>query len=201
MKAVLIMLLLTFSGKFVSQNLADSLNNSAIQYQHELNKEYMDSLTSPLTKEDRAKFLSHLFFPFDIKFCVTAELKQTPEEKTFQMRTTTDRKPYYVKYGELHFKIDGKKYKLNVYQSMDLLNKPEYRDYLFVPFKDLTNGEETYGGGRFLDLRIPKGKTIIVDFNKAYNPYCAYNHNYSCPVPPPENTLDIKVTAGIMLKE
>jgi uncharacterized protein (DUF1684 family) len=68
---------------------------------------------------------------------------------------------------------------------------------LFLPFLDTTNGIETYGGGRFLDMRIPKSKEVIIDFNKAYNPYCAYNYNYSCPIVPLENNLSIKVKAGV----
>jgi hypothetical protein len=75
----------------------------------------------------------------------------------------------------------------------------EYADYLFLPFNDASNGKTTYGGGRFIDLEIPAAgnKTIEIDFNKAYNPYCAYNHNYSCPIPPDENNLNILVNAGV----
>jgi uncharacterized protein (DUF1684 family) len=77
------------------------------------------------------------------------------------------------------------------------MRQEEYRDYLFLPFADLTNGEETYGGGRYLDLTIPTGNTILLDFNKAYNPYCAYNPKYSCPLVPKQNRLDIPIIAGV----
>lgn len=198
-KLFLLSLILAFSGLGAQINY-DSLKTIALDYQKNLNAEYADSIQTPLSKEDVKSFKGLAFFSYNKKFCVSAILKLTPGENTFQMQTTTERKPYYVKYGELHFKIDGKKYKLNVYQSMDLLNKPEYRDYLFVPFKDLTTGEETYGAGRYIDLRKPKkGKNIIVDFNCSYHPYCAYNHEYSCPVAPPENFLNIKVEAGVKL--
>ena len=73
----------------------------------------------------------------------------------------------------------------------------ELKDYLFLPFMDLTNGVSSYGGGRFLDLKIPEGESIIIDFKKAYNPYCAYNHRYSCPVPPDANHLNIEIPAGV----
>ncbi|MCE3229111.1 MAG: hypothetical protein K0S32_3662 [Bacteroidetes bacterium] len=145
------------------------------------------------------QFKMHNFYPVDMKFCIEADFKKTPGENTFEMKTTGTRRPMYYKFGEIHFTIDGKKLQLNVYQSMDLLNKPEYKDYLFVPFTDLTNGKETYGGGRYIDLRIPKSDKIIVDFNKAYNPYCAYNHKYSCPIPPKENALDTEIKAGIKM--
>lgn len=190
-----------FQKSFSQISLQDSLKNSALLFQNELDSQYSDSVQSPLTKEDRLKFKGHDFYPVDMKFCVEAKLIKSKNEQTFQMKTTTDRKPMYVKYGEVHFKFNNKKYKLSVYQSMDLLNKPEYRNYLFLPFKDKTSGVETYGGGRFLDLQIPKGDKIIIDFNKAYNPYCAYNHKYSCPVPPPENFLKTDVKAGIRYTE
>jgi hypothetical protein len=88
-----------------------------------------------------------------------------------------------------------------VYQNLGLLKNPEYEDYLFLPFNDYTNGNETYGGGRYLDVRIPKGNTMVLDFNKAYNPYCAYTYGYSCPVPPRGNSLETEINAGIKFEE
>ncbi len=86
---------------------------------------------------------------------------------------------------------------LLAYQNLDLLkNKPEYRK-LFVPFNDYTNGVSSYGGGRYLDIDIPAGDKTIIDFNFAYNPYCAYHDRWSCPIPPSENNLDIEVEAGV----
>ncbi|MNH33262.1 hypothetical protein D3C86_1572800 [compost metagenome] len=113
------------------------------------------------------------------------------------MPTTTARKPVYEKYGEAHFKLNGKDLVLSIYQSHSLREKAEYKDHLFLPFMDLTNGEESYGGGRFLDLTIPEDDTIVIDFNKAYNPYCAYNHKYSCPIPPKENDMNTEIKAGV----
>ena len=78
---------------------------------------------------------------------------------------------------------------------------PGYENSLFVPFTDLTNGKETYGGGRYMDVEIPEGDSIVLDFNKAYNPYCAYSTNYSCPIPPKENDLPISINAGLKIKE
>jgi uncharacterized protein (DUF1684 family) len=112
------------------------------------------------------------------------------------MKTTTDRLPEYSLYGKIEFKIKGKKLLLNVYQNVDLLKNPAFQKYLFIPFNDATNGLTTYDGGRFLDAEIPEGNSMVVDFNLAYNPYCAYNHKYSCPIPPEDNRLDIKIEAG-----
>jgi uncharacterized protein len=99
----------------------------------------------------------------------------------------------------LHFKIDGKPLKLAVYKSLGLVVST-FENYLFVPFKDLTNGKESYGGGRYVDLQktdIKDGK-IVLDFNKCYNPYCAFAAGYSCPIPPKENYLNLAIEAGEM---
>ena len=93
--------------------------------------------------------------------------------------------------------IDKKEYKLNVYQSQELLKSAEYKDYLFIPFTDATSGNETYEGGRYIDLTIPTSDHALINFNKAYHPYCAYTDGYNCPVPPQENTLPIKIEAGV----
>jgi uncharacterized protein (DUF1684 family) len=95
------------------------------------------------------------------------------------------------------FNLKGNAYRLNVYQNQDLMKKEGFEDYLFLPFLDDTNGEESYGGGRYIDLGIPEGDEVVIDFNKAYNPYCAYNEKYSCPIVPRENYLDLKVEAGV----
>jgi uncharacterized protein (DUF1684 family) len=113
------------------------------------------------------------------------------------MKTSTARLPEYIKYGELHFVIAGRKCKLNVYQNVELSKKPGYEDYLFLPFSDLTCGKESYIGGRYIDMRFPKYDTVLIDFNTAYNPYCAYNHKYSCPIVPLENDLAIEILAGV----
>jgi len=113
------------------------------------------------------------------------------------MNTTTGREPLYVKYGEAHFVFQEKEIVLNIYQNQGLLTQPEYQDYLFLPFTDVTNGASSYAGGRYIDLKIPESETILIDFNTAYNPYCAYNGRYSCPIPPEENHLDLKIIAGV----
>lgn len=170
---------------------------SAEKFQAELNQSYADSLKSPLMKKDLKEFKGLDFFSINEKFIVEAIFIRTKKEKPFGMKTTTSRTPLYKKYGELHFKIDGKALKLNVYQNVDLNKKPGYEDYLFLPFSDLTCGKESYIGGRYVDMRIQKGKTWTIDFNKAYNPYCAYNYEYSCPIVPLENDLDIEINAGV----
>lgn len=166
-------------------------------WQEQLNEEFADSATSPLTDEDRENFEGLDFFSIDSNYRVKAKFIRTKGEKPFRMPTSTDRKPVYEKYGEAHFTLNGKKHVLNIYQSHDLRKIPEYEKQLFLPFNDHTNGFETYGGGRYLDLEIPESNTLIIDFNKAYNPYCAYNYKYSCPIPPEENKLSTEIKAGV----
>lgn len=166
-------------------------------FQNELTTEFADSIKSPLTKQDRLAFRGLDFYTPNAKYFVIAQFKRTKNEKPFQMKTSTDRLPTYVKYGELTFELEGKTFQLNVYQNVELVQKKEFTDYLFLPFSDLTSGNETYIGGRYIDLKIPGGDTIAIDFNQAYNPYCAYNHKYSCPIVPLENDLDVEIKAGV----
>ena len=176
----------------------DKFDVSAVaKFQKELNMEYADAKKSPLTAEDLAVFKTLDFYPANETFFVVAKFIRTQKEKPFEMKTSTDRTPLYVKYGELSFTIDGRDFKLNVYKNIELSKKKEYKDYLFLPFSDLTSGKESYIGGKYIDLRIPKGDTIVIDFNTSYNPYCAYNHKYSCPKVPLKNDMDIEIKAGV----
>lgn len=166
-------------------------------FQNELTTEFADSVKSPLTPEDRRNFHGLDFYAPNAKYFVNAKFRRTKDEKPFQMKTSTSRLPVYVKYGEVTFLLEGKEFKLNVYQNVELVKKKEFIDYLFLPFSDLTSGKETYIGGRYIDVRIPKGDIMDIDFNQAYNPYCAYNHKYSCPIVPLENDLQIEIRAGV----
>lgn len=170
---------------------------TAEDFQKNLNVEFADATKSPLTEKDRAEFKGLDFFPIDKAFIVEAKFTKSKNEKSFEMKTTTDRMPLYVKYGEVSFTINGENFKLNVYQNLELIKRPGFKKHLFLPFSDLTSGNDTYGGGRYIDLEIPKGKTITIDFNQAYNPYCAYNPKYSCPIVPAENELLTNVNAGV----
>lgn len=188
----IILFLFCFTSTYAQKDVA-----AAEKFQSELNKSYADSLKSPLMKDDLKQFKGLDFYPIDEKYIVEAIFIRTKREKSFKMKTTTSRTPMYKKYGELHFSIDGKELKLNVYQNVDLKKKPGYDDYLFLPFSDLTCGKDSYIGGRYIDMRIPKLEKVIIDFNQAYNPYCAYNYEYSCPIVPLENDLDIEINAGV----
>lgn len=194
MKQILI-LFLAISTLACAQDKEPILGET--DWQKQMNADFKDATKSPLKDKDRKDFKGLAFFKFDSTYVVKAKLKRTPNEKPFKMKTTTERLADYVKYGVISFELNGKEHKLNIYQNLGLLTKPGYEDYLFLPFLDNTNGEESYSGGRYVEARIPEGDVIIIDFNTAYNPYCAYNEKYSCPIVPRENTLYTRVEAGV----
>ena len=170
---------------------------SVLQFQKELNEEYKDPETSPLKDKHRKTFEGLDFFPPDTSYVVTASFERTPDAVPFMLETTTDRKTPEVVYGIAHFDLNGKTHQLELYQSLDPVEKMKSKNRLFLPFLDETNGNETYGGGRYIDLAIPEGDLFVIDFNKAYNPYCVYNKKYSCPLVPRQNYLRTSVRAGV----
>lgn len=156
---------------------------------------YKTSPNSPIAPSS----LHHLhYYAPDEHYKVVAEVELLIGESSFRMPTYDGTSNEYKKFAILHFSINEQPQSLTVYQSTALFQSPVYRDHLFLPFLDQTNGDETYSGGRYIDLdrkQIKKGK-IEIDFNKAYNPYCAYSSGYRCPQPPSENRLDIPIEAG-----
>jgi uncharacterized protein len=198
MKRLLILILSsTALGAFGQENLL-SVRAEIVEFQKELNEEFKDSEKSPLENKDRRKFTQHDFFDIDLSYRTEATLTLASVTDFFVMKTTTDRLPEYRIYGIIDFEMHGKHFSVPVYQSKDLMNRLEYKDYLFFPFTDLTNVHSSYGGGRYIELRIPEaGNKIIVDFNQAYNPYCAYSSRFSCPIVPKVNHLDIEIKAGV----
>jgi len=164
-------------------------------FQNELNAFFKDASKSPLKPNDLKRFTSLDFFPLDSNFVVRAKLSKTPDTVFFDMKTTTKRLSKERVYGIVTFEIKGQSFSLNVYQNKDDFDSGN--DTLFLPFLDDTNGNSSYGGGRYLDLTIPKTDSLWLDFNRAYNPYCAYNEHYSCPIVPRENYISIPVKAGV----
>ena len=130
------------------------------------------------------------YFSPSESYRVQAQFEPIIDGEVFLMKTNTDRLPEYRKYGKLSFTIQNQNLVLTLYQNLE---QPEY---LFCPFKDKTNGKQSYGAGRFLDFEEKDLVSMVLDFNYAYNPYCAYNSNFSCPLPPLENHLEIAIMAG-----
>jgi uncharacterized protein (DUF1684 family) len=167
-------------------------------FQQKLNDQYKNPEDSPLIEKDMARFVEHDFFPINADFKVTAKLEFLDDSILYGMATSTSRIAKYNKYAIATFEIEGETYQLTLYTSETPSDDPEYADHVFLPFTDKTNGNSTYGGGRYIDLKTTEKDTIIIDFNKSYNPYCAYSPYYSCPKPPKENHLPIEINAGIL---
>ncbi|MDO5656652.1 MAG: DUF1684 domain-containing protein [Flavobacteriaceae bacterium] len=169
-----------------------------INFQKNLNESYLNPEESPLRGKYFTQFKAHPFFPINLKYRVNATYEPIENSIPFQMPTSSGKTQTYLSYALIKFELDGKSHQLVVYQNQRLKDMPEYKNHLFLPFYDLTNDVETYAGGRYLDLEMPKSNKIIIDFNQAYQPYCAYNiYDYSCPIVPSENRLDIRIPAGV----
>jgi uncharacterized protein (DUF1684 family) len=172
------------------------------KFQKTLNEEYLNPKETPLRGEHFKNFKKHPFFPVDLKYRVTAKFVRTENAEPFDLPTSSGKTKPYREYGKASFTLDGKSYTLTLYQSLDLIKQAKYRVNLFLPFHDATNEKETYGGGKYLDLKIPKGSSIVLDFNQSYHPYCAYNaYDYNCPVVPEENRLPVEIRAGVMYED
>ena len=188
LKYVLISALVTISAAAVAQtSYEDSIKLHISNYvqKHEV------------VKNDDKKNLR--FFEVDPAYRVTARFEMKDSSSWFLMPTSGPMKKLYRVYGVVYFTINNTAAHLNIYQSQGLLESAEYKDYLFLPFTDASTGKETYQGGRYIDLKIEdiKGNQVVIDFNKAYNPYCAYiSGRYNCPIPPKENNLSMPINAG-----
>lgn len=202
MKKMLTGVFLMFSvlPAFAQKEMSDAMTDIK-KWQAELNAEYKDPDKTPLDYRSMNKFKGHDFFPIDTNFRIVATLIPFKDQPIIRFKTSGTLLPEYRKYGELQFVINGQPFHLNVYQSLSLIKKEEYKDHLFLPFTDATTDEETYGAGRYIDINLPKeDDTLLLDFNKAYNPYCAYSNNYACPLVPAENDISIKILAGVRYK-
>ena len=191
-------ILLLFSF-FLLLNCGDKkrYHNDLTPFQKEINDFFKDASVSPLKAKDLKDFKGLDFFTFDSTYVVIAKLIKTPNEKSFKMKTTTDSFVEHIKHGIVSFELLGNSYNLNIYKNLENIDEQGYRDYLFLPFLDDTNGNESYGGGRYINLDIPEGNSLVIDFNSAFNPYCVYDEKYSCPIVPRENYLPIEVFAGV----
>lgn len=166
-------------------------------FQEKLVVEWNDPSTTPLKEDEKEDFQGIHFFPIDLNYVVLAQFKAIENGKTIPFPTSAQKIKYYKEYGSLHFKLNGQKYQLMVYQSDPPIEG--YEDSLFLPFMDDTNGETSYGGGRYIDLSLSdiQNNSLLLDFNQAYNPYCAYSQHYNCPIPPLNNFLDTAIEAGV----
>lgn len=156
-----------------------------------------------LTIGDRApltdsKLKDLRYFDIDDKYKIIAKVKLSKGEEPFELPTYSGITKTFIKYATLTFELQNQTKQLSVYRNLEVIRMPQYKNALFLPFKDETSGDITYGGGRYINLStldIDEG-LVELDFNKCYNPWCAYSDGYNCPIPPIENNLDIVILAG-----
>jgi uncharacterized protein (DUF1684 family) len=195
-------IMLTYLLVFLHFGILFSQNNyeqKIKQYQKSQIAVFQNKKKSPLTANDLKNFKALPYFPIDINYRIIASFERTPLAPYFIMETTTRRKPLYQKYGIATFILNGTKQELSIYQSYTDKHSLQNNQLLFLPFKDRSNGKESYAAGRYLNVSIADifNNQIVLDFNKSYNPYCAYNYQYSCPLPPIENHMSVAVLAGV----
>jgi len=193
--AVLTIFLLASCGAFAAaqENAPDEVG----RFREIRDRSFRSAAETPLRAEDFSNFKGLNYFAPDAKYAVKTKLEKRSDAQFLMMPTSIGTSRKYFKYGVLKFELDGKNFSLSVYQSEASAKKANNQGLLFVPFRDLTNGTETYGAGRYLDIRIPAGDEVILNFNLAYNPSCAYgNDNFSCAIPPKENFLQTEIKAG-----
>jgi hypothetical protein len=147
---------------------------------------------SPLTREQKRAFTGLHYFPENAALRLEVTVEEFQPKETVPMQTSTGAVQTYEKYGRFTFEVDGQPAALTIYAS---------EHGYFLPFADALAGAETYGAGRYLEPEPLGGGRFAVDFNLAYNPYCAYNERWSCPIPPRENRLSIPIRAGEMVFE
>ncbi|MCA5004141.1 peptide deformylase [Sphingobacterium bovistauri] len=191
MRLILYLLLLIIPFELEAQSYEQQIDS----YRAELKSKFEKDDFGPIKKEN-VVYLD--YFKANSTYKVKAKVEPLFGEKTFRMPTYDGTSNEYKRYAFVHFELLGQQHTLTVYQSVALFQNPQYKDYLFLPFLDSSNGDKTYAGGRYLELDASKIKDgeIEIDFNKSYNPYCAYSSGYRCPQPPAENFLSIAIEAG-----
>ena len=154
---------------------------------------FRESHESPIPHGLRHGFKGLEYFPVDPIFRVRVEFTEYPKQEVLWFPTSKGTEQEYSRHGYFEFLVEGRTVRLNVYKPV---RAHSAREFLFVPFRDATSNKETYGAGRYLDLEPQPSGVYELDFNRAYNPYCAYSDDYVCPLPPPENWLPVAIRAG-----
>lgn len=163
-------------------------------FRRQKDKFFKESEESPLLPDDKKYFSGLEYYPVDSTYRVIAALVADAHPGTFRVQTTTGDFKEYTRMGRLEFQLGGQTYSLTAF--IPPADEPLHGNRIFVPFRDKTSSKETYGAGRYLDLNKRAGDEYVLDFNRAYNPFCAYSPYYSCPLPPGENNLAVEISAG-----
>ncbi|MBO6496055.1 MAG: DUF1684 domain-containing protein [Roseivirga sp.] len=153
---------------------------------------YMLSSNSPLIEEDKQNFTGLNYYPIDEEFKVTARIEKTNNKQPIFIESTTGEQLKYIPFATATFELRGQQHSVMLYQDWEEKDPNK----LSLMFADETSAIETYGGGRYLDVMYRNTNSVIIDFNNAYNPFCHFNAEYSCPIPPRQNVLSIPIEAG-----
>ena len=196
-KNIILILIVVIAVVIVFYSSGDSNPSSYIDQinkeRSEKNNFLLSGAESPFAGAKK-KFTGLSYFPPDAHYKITADLTPIESKKIVVLKTSDGKEDRYIDYAYAEFDLDGKRNKLLI---LEVATMGPSRGKLFLAFGDETSANETYGAGRYLDVeKVPGSKTITLDFNKAYNPYCAYNDSYTCPFPPAENILAIAIKAG-----
>ena len=185
-------LAIIFIYSFKNVGVEDTYQSNMQKERNEKNEEFKNGDDSPLTEEEKIAFEGLNYYPINRRYVVEAQFMANPLKETIRLSYSDGSEKLYLKYGTATFTLDG------IEQNLMILKPTFYEneEYLFLPFYDETSAIETYGGGRYIDLDTDVKNTITIDFNLAYNPYCAYNGNYRCPIPPRENRITVPIEAG-----
>ena len=185
---IILIIFYSFSDTQIDENYIRDIR----KYREQKDQSFKEDSESPIPEHKRAGFAALSYFDPDVSYRITADLTRLPQDSTISTPTSTKEQREFVKYGYADFVLENKAHRL-------LLLKPVGQNLhgsLFLAFTDETSGSETYPAGRYIDVKEPASNKVEIDFNMAYNPYCAYNDNYSCPIPPPENHLKVRILAG-----
>jgi uncharacterized protein (DUF1684 family) len=185
---------LAISGSGEDQGDPKLEEKRVLEWRKERDTFFKSHQRSPLSPREKRNFKGLNYYPFDPKYVFSGQIERyilhinNPKYyATFLTNKGINKR--YIRYGKFHFKLNGKEYNIEIYKSI-------LSDNLFIPFKDKTNGRESYEGGRYIDAEILPGYKMVLDFNMAYYPSCAYNNNFICVLPPRENALDVEIRAG-----
>ena len=184
---VIASIIYTFPGPGNNSSYIDSIQQERI----DKDAFFRNSPESPLSESDKKEFEGLNYYPIDEAYKVKATLAPISSNEVVVMDTSDGKEERYRKYAYAQFRLGGEALQLVLYQP---LRKPD--NLLFLPFADETSARETYGAGRYLDFEMPDSEVLMIDFNLAYSPFCAYSDEFSCPLPPRENFLEVAVKAG-----
>jgi uncharacterized protein len=187
---IVLVLLYFINETFLSE---ENYTKPLLKEREDKDLSFRSRTNSPFTEEDRRDFKNLIYYEPNVAYRVTAKIEDLPKQDTLLMPLTNGSYEPYLRYAIANFELEGQPQRLTLYKKL----AKEEKDQWFVPFTDKTNGFETYGGGRYLDIPYKEdAKTVVLDFNRAYSPFCAFNPEYVCPVPPKDNRLTVAIPAG-----